>query len=352
MREDYGSGSRIATDYEPFDVAKERTRLWVRMLVQTADEVVMDVGGVHAPVANALRRIMLVEVPTMAVEYVTVHRNSSILHDEQLAHRLGLVPVLADARAFAERPPGSAAATARDTLRFRLRVEAPSETISPPNGGRAQYTAVYSDQIEWVPLDAATQPVARPRLLPGVLLAKLAPGQAIDLEMDAVKGCGQEHAKWSPVATAAYRMAPRVQITRDIIGEQAQRLVRLCPMHVFDIEDGTGRAMVRRERDCTRCEECVRVVRAPVTGITDDVEEDEGEGEEEAMSPEDAADTDASFAGSIRLGHDPEHFIFSVESTGQYRADVIFLEALHILKHKCVRLLREIRRRQEKEGCG
>ena len=44
-------------------------------------------------IANALRRIMISEVPTMTIDLVEVKENTSALHDEFLAHRLGLVPL-------------------------------------------------------------------------------------------------------------------------------------------------------------------------------------------------------------------------------------------------------------------
>jgi DNA-directed RNA polymerase I and III subunit RPAC1 len=52
-----------------------------------------------------------------------------------------------------------------------------------------------------------------------------------------VKGIGKTHAKWSPVATAKYRMLPEVVLLEDIEGDLADELARTCPVNVFDIED-------------------------------------------------------------------------------------------------------------------
>ena len=72
----------------------------VRVVSDTPEECVFELVGVDAPIANALRRILLAEVPTMAIETVYIQKNTSIIQDEVLSHRLGLVPLALDPRAF------------------------------------------------------------------------------------------------------------------------------------------------------------------------------------------------------------------------------------------------------------
>ena len=59
-----------------------------------------DLVGVDASIANALRRIMIADVPTMCIEHVYVLNNTSVVQDEILAQRLGLIPLNVDPDLF------------------------------------------------------------------------------------------------------------------------------------------------------------------------------------------------------------------------------------------------------------
>lgn len=72
----------------------------VEVTAKSEERMVFHMSGVDAPVANALRRILIAEIATMAIETVNIYNNTSILQDEVLAHRLGLIPIKVDPKRF------------------------------------------------------------------------------------------------------------------------------------------------------------------------------------------------------------------------------------------------------------
>ncbi len=77
-----------------------KSKFQIYIVSETDEELVFDMVGIDAPIANALRRILLAEVPSMAIEAVYIYANTSIIQDEILAHRMGLIPLNADPRLF------------------------------------------------------------------------------------------------------------------------------------------------------------------------------------------------------------------------------------------------------------
>ena len=71
---------------------------------ESRDEIEFDLVGVDAPIANALRRILLAEVPSVAIDVVYITNNTSVIQDEVLALRLGLTPLNVDHRLLEPAP--------------------------------------------------------------------------------------------------------------------------------------------------------------------------------------------------------------------------------------------------------
>ncbi|AEE33738.1 DNA-directed RNA polymerase family protein [Arabidopsis thaliana] len=194
----------------------------------TKTDMEFDMIGIDAAFANAFRRILIAEVPSMAIEKVLIAYNTSVIIDEVLAHRMGLIPIAADPRLF-EYLSEHDQANEKNTIVFKLHVKCPknrprlkvltSDLKWLPNGSELlresenktskpkTYTS-FSCSQDSLP-EFANNPITPCDL--DILIAKLAPGQEIELEAHAVKGIGKTHAKWSPVGTAWYRMHPEVR---------------------------------------------------------------------------------------------------------------------------------------------
>jgi len=93
----------------------------LNILEDKENELVFELIGCDTSFANALRRILLAEVPTVALESIYLWNNTSIIHDEVLAHRLGLIPLNIDARLFDAMEEGDEPSD-RNTVVFQLHV--------------------------------------------------------------------------------------------------------------------------------------------------------------------------------------------------------------------------------------
>lgn len=82
-------------------------------------------------------------------------------------------------------------------------------------------STIYSGDFEWEPLvNQEKELKTKPKMLyDNIIVAKLRENQEIELEVYCSKNIGRVHAKWSPVATAYYRLKPHIEFTQEILGE-------------------------------------------------------------------------------------------------------------------------------------
>lgn len=92
---------------DPWSFKKFKKNLRIVIVNKNETDMEFDLIGIQPAFANAFRRLMISEVPSMAIEKVIVINNTSLLQDEILAHRLGLIPLKADPRLFELKPEGS-----------------------------------------------------------------------------------------------------------------------------------------------------------------------------------------------------------------------------------------------------
>lgn len=138
-----------------------------------------EVSGTTEAFANAIRRAVIEEVPTLAIEDVEIKENSSALYDEMLALRLGLLPIKTDLKSYEAKEdcPCGGAGCAQCELVLTLKA--------------SKKGIVYASDME--SKDPKCLPVTgeMPVIM---LLAK----QKVELQAVAVLGTGKKHAKWSP----------------------------------------------------------------------------------------------------------------------------------------------------------
>ena len=140
---------------------------------------------------------------------------------------------------------------------FRLNV-----TCERDPSGQLQNQTVYSKHLQWVPIgDQAKRFKGNPPKFvhDKIVIVKLAESQTIDLTVHCAKGIGRDHAKWSPVATATYRILPSISFKKALTQDQANELVAMCPLKVFEIEPSDkSKVVAKYPRKCTVCRECIR----------------------------------------------------------------------------------------------
>lgn len=143
------------------------------------------VRGASPAFANGLRRAMLADVPTLAIDTIRVIENSSVMFNEQIALRLGLVPLTTPPEEFDE----------DDVVTLAIDVEGPA--------------TAYSGDL--VSSDAMVKPADE-----NIPIIDLKENQRLEVEADAVLDTGKEHAKHQGGVAIGYRHLQRVRVDGDL----------------------------------------------------------------------------------------------------------------------------------------
>jgi DNA-directed RNA polymerase subunit D len=143
--------------------------------------------GIDRSYANAIRRMAISQVPTMAIDDVVILENSSVMFDELVAHRLGLIPLKTDLGRF-NLPEDCDCKSPLGCQKCRVLLVLDAESTD-------KVRTVSSADL--VSEDPETKPISDT-----IPIVKLAPGQKIKLEAYARLGKGSEHAKWQPTSAS------------------------------------------------------------------------------------------------------------------------------------------------------
>ena len=160
----------------------------VKVLAESDQEVLLQLDGIDRSYANAIRRFCIAEVPSMAIDDIVILENSSVLYDEILAHRLGMIPLRTDLERYVL-PEKCDCGSPLGCQKCRVLLVLDAVAYDKPR------TVLSSDLVSE---DRDIKPVS-----PNIPIVKLAAGQSVKLEAYARLGRGKEHAKWQPATVAA-----------------------------------------------------------------------------------------------------------------------------------------------------
>ncbi len=146
--------------------------------------------GTDRSYASAIRRIAISEVPVMAIDDVIIVDNTSVVYDELIAHRLGLIPLTTDLSRYVL-PKECSCKTELGCSNCRVLL-----TLDVESSDKVR-TVFSGDMISD---DENTIPISDQ-----IPILKLAPGQKIKLEAYAKLGIGKDHAKWQPTTVAVVK---------------------------------------------------------------------------------------------------------------------------------------------------
>ncbi len=237
-------------------------------------------SGVSAAFANALRRSILSEVTVLAIDDVNIYDNTSVLFDEQLALRLGLIPLKADTKKYVFPEDCTCQGQGCPLCQVSLTLSAEGPKV------------VYSGEM------VSTDPDVRPAEAT-IPIVELKEKHKVVVEAIARLGTGRSHSKWQAGIASGFKNMPVITIGDC---DQCGRCIEVCPRSI--LKPNGDKVKVADVIECSLCKLC-----------------------------EESCDMD-----SISVSYDPESFVMTFETSGSMTAAELAVEAADTIKRKAEQL--------------
>ena len=159
----------------------------IEILEKEDERITVKFNNIPMQYINAIRRLSISEVPTLAIDDVVILENSSVMHDEAIAHRVGLIPLRTDLNRFVM-PHDCDCKSTLGCSKCRVLLVLDSEA-------NEKTKVVTSGEL--LSEDELVKPVSR-----DIPIIALAPNQKLKFEAYARLGVGKDHAKWQQTSAA------------------------------------------------------------------------------------------------------------------------------------------------------
>jgi len=195
----------------------------IQIIENKNDYIHFILKNVDSSVANAIRRVVISEVPTLAIDIVTFENNSTFQQEEYLAHRLGLIPICSTSKQLSIHENFVEAKYCncpdecpRCSVRFECDVSytQKAEQMGLKQDDPAQVFVTSADIIldkKWNIDFIHPVTYKLDKKLSTVAIVKLEKDQSLKFKATARLGIGKDHAKWSPVSIATFQFNPSQQ---------------------------------------------------------------------------------------------------------------------------------------------